>query len=127
MSKMTRLLQAVTWWNGATLTTLVNTWRKGERVGEDESGNVFYQSDGGKRRWVIYNGEANASRVSPDWHGWLHYTWDEPPTERPLKKQTWEKAHLPNMTGTPLAYAPPGSIRRPEPKPRTDYEAWSPE
>jgi NADH:ubiquinone oxidoreductase subunit len=39
-------------------------------------GNVFYQTRDSKRRWVIYNGEMEASRVSPDWHGWLHFTWD---------------------------------------------------
>ena len=38
--------------------------------------------DARKRRWVIYNGYAEASKVPPDWHGWLHYTFDEPPTDR---------------------------------------------
>lgn len=127
MSKARRLLQAVTWWHGATLNTLLWTWRYGEKVGEDAAGNTFYQSKDGKKRWVIYNGEAEASRVSPEWHGWLHHTWKEPPTERPLKVQEWQKPHLPNLTGTPAAYAPAGSIRRAETKPRTDYEAWSPE
>ena len=78
-------------------------------------------------RWVIYNGEAEASRVSPDWHGWLHHTWDEPPTKAPLKHKAWEKPHQENLTGTALAYAPDGSIRRPVPKSRADYEAWQPE
>ena len=121
------LLRAVTWWNGQTLGTQFFTWRKGQKVGEDNAGNIFYQMDGGKRRWVIYNGEAEASRVSPDWHGWLHHTWDKPPTEAPLKRKSWEKPHLENLTGTPAAYAPPGSIRRPDPVERKDYEAWTPE
>ena len=121
------LLRAVTWWNGQTLGTQFFTWRKGQKVGEDNAGNIFYQMDGGKRRWVIYNGEAEASRVSPDWHGWLHHTWDKPPTEAPLKHKSWEKPHLENLTGTPAAYAPPGSIRRPDPVDRKDYEAWTPE
>ena len=68
-----------------------------------------------------------ASRVSPDWHGWLHYTFDEPPSERPLPHKAWEKPHIENLTGTALAYAPPGSIRREQPAERRDYEAWSPE
>lgn len=121
------LLRAVTWWNSQTLGTQLFTWRNGQKVGEDNQGNVFYQTADGKRRWVIYNGEAEASRVSPEWHGWLHYTWDEPPTEAPLKRKAWEKPHLENLTGTPAAYAPPGSIRQAEPKVRNDYEAWSPE
>ena len=127
MGILKRALQAVTWWNGATLNTLLDTWRHGERVGADEAGNVYYQSDAGKRRWVIYNGEAEATRVGPEWHGWLHHTWDEPPTVRPLPKKAWEKPHLPNLTGTPAAYAPAGSIRRESPVERTDYEAWTPE
>ena len=76
---------------------------------------------------MIYNGESEASRVSPDWHGWLHFTWDEPPTEKALKHKPWEKPHQENLTGTALAYAPAGSIRRPDPIARRDYEAWTPE
>lgn len=118
---------AVTWWNGATVGTRLFTARHGKRVGEDAEGNVFYESRDGARRWVIYNGETEASRISPDWHGWLHRTWDEPPTETPLAHKAWEKPHQPNLTGTPEAYAPPGSLRRAKPQPLRDYEAWSPE
>ena len=121
------LKRLVTWWNGQTLGTQLMTWRRGERVGEDEAGNVFYQTRDGGRRWVIFNGEAVASRVSPDWHGWLHHTWNDPPSERPLPRKTWEKPHLPNLTGTAQAYAPAGSIRRRDPEERRDYEAWSPD
>ena len=32
-----------------------------------------------------------------------------------------------NLTGTMLAFAPDGSIRRAAPADRSDYEAWSPE
>ncbi len=119
--------RALTWWHSATLGTQLYTWRKGQKVGEDAAGNSFFQSRDGKRRWVIFNGEAEASRVSPEWHGWLHHTWDEPPTKAPLKRKDWEKPHIPNLTGTPAAYAPAGSIRRPVPQARSDYEAWSPE
>ncbi len=124
---MNFILRLVTWWNGQTLNTQFHTWRHGVKVGEDDQGNIFYKSRDGKRRWVIYNGEAEASRVSPDWHGWLHYTWDEPPTESPVRRKPWEKPHQENLTGTPLAYAPPGSIRRERPAGKADYEAWTPE
>lgn len=127
MGILNTILRAVTWWNGSTLNTALYTARKGVKVGEDDQGNVFYRSRDGKKRWVIFNGEAEASRVSPDWHGWLHHTYDEAPSDRPLSHKAWEKPHLENLTGTPLAYAPVGSIRRPEPEPRKDYEAWSPE
>jgi len=127
MGLLNTLLRAVTWWNGATLNTQFHTWRKGIRVGEDAEGNVFYRDRDDKRRWVIFNGEAEASRVSPDWHGWLHHTFAEPPSQTPLPRKPWEKPHKENLTGTAMAYAPAGSIRRVRPAERRDYEAWQPE
>lgn len=121
------LLRLLTWWNSQTLGTQIFTWRRGVKVGEDAEGNAFYETRDGRRRWVIYNGEAEASRVSADWHGWLHHTWKEPPNKAPLKHKPWEKPHQENLTGTMLAYVPPGSIRRETPVARSDYEAWQPE
>jgi len=127
MGIMTTLLRSVTWWNGQTLGTQLYTSRKGVKVGEDDQGNVYYKTKDDSRRWVIYNGEAEPSRVGPDWHGWLHRTWEEPPTVAPLPHRKWEVPHQENLTGTALAYAPPGSILRPDPAERSDYEAWRPE
>lgn len=126
---MSLFLQLFTWWNGQTLGTRLFTAREGQRVGEDEQGNQYYQTKDGKRRWVIYNGEAEASRVTPDWHGWLHHTYEEPPTKAPLARKSWEKPHKPNLTGTPEAYRPDGSILTPADRPKVvgDYEAWKPE
>jgi NADH:ubiquinone oxidoreductase subunit len=121
------LKRSVTWWNGQTLNTQFFTARHGVKVGRDAAGNTFYRSKDGRRRWVIYQGEMEASRIAPDWHGWLHHTWDLPPTEAPLPRTSWEKPHLENLTGSAEAYAPPGSIRRGEPVVRRDYEAWRPE
>ena len=112
MGIVNTLLRAVTWWNGQTLNTQIFTWRKGEKVGEDDQGNVYYRTKNDSKRWVIYNGEAEASRVGPDWHGWLHRTFDEVPSDKPLPKKSWEKPHQENLTGTMMAYAPAGSIRR---------------
>ncbi len=127
MGILNTLLRAATWWNGQTLNTQLYTWRKGQRVGEDDQGNVYYQTRDAKRRWVIYNGEAEASRVGADWHGWLHHTFPEPPTQKPLVHKSWEKPHQENLTGTALAYAPSGSLRQAKPADRRDYEAWTPE
>jgi len=127
MGILRSILRVFTWWDGQTLNTQFWTWRKGVKVGEDAQGNVFYTTKDGSRRWVIFNGEAEASKVSPDWHGWLHHTFQEPPSKTPMAHKSWEKPHQENLTGTPLAYAPPGSIRRPQPAERSDYEAWRPE
>ena len=121
------LLRLFTWWNSQTFGTQLFTWRKGVRVGEDAQGNIFYQTADGKRRWVIYNGESEASRISPEWHGWLHHTWNEPPTEKSMIRRAWQKPHEVNLTGTPRAYAPAGSLRHVHPVERRDYEAWQPE
>ena len=127
MGIVNTLLSAVTWWNGQTLNTRIFTWRKGEKVGEDDQGNVYYRTRNDSKRWVIYNGEAEASRIGPDWHGWLHRTFDELPSEKPLPKKSWEQPHQENLTGTMMAYAPAGSIRSKAPVERGDYDAWSPE
>jgi NADH:ubiquinone oxidoreductase subunit len=116
-----------TWWNSQTLNTQYFTWRNGVLVGEDAEGNKFYQTKDGAKRWVIYNGEAEASRVTPDWHGWLHYTYKEAPGEAPLVHKSWEKPHQENLTGTVEAYVPAGSLRAAKVADRSDYEAWRPE
>ncbi|WP_262695328.1 NADH:ubiquinone oxidoreductase subunit NDUFA12 [Kordiimonas aquimaris] len=116
-----------TWWNSATFGTLIFTSRKGVKVGEDDQGNTYYREKNGRKRWVIYkNGPVEASRVPADWHGWLHYTVDETPVERPLTVKPWEKEHIPNLTGTQQAYAPlKGQGQRQATA--SDYEAWRPE
>ncbi|MGZ9810101.1 NADH:ubiquinone oxidoreductase subunit NDUFA12 [Pseudoroseicyclus sp. H15] len=126
MGLKTFFMKTFTWWNGQTWGTQLFTARKGTKVGEDAEGNVYYRNADDSKRWVIYNGYAEATRVAPEWHGWLHRSWDETPSERPLMHREWEKPHLPNLTGTAEAYAPPGSLRR-APAERTDYESWSPE
>ncbi len=127
------------WWNGQTLGTRVFTMRRGVMVGQDERGNCYYeerspsrtpaQSIGAaKRRWVVYNGEAEASKIPPEWHAWLHKTVDQPPTIAPPVVKPWEKPHRPNMTGTGRAYHPPGSLHRPMPQPpgAPAYVPWVP-
>lgn len=127
MGVLRTVLRALTWWDSQTIGTQLFTWRHGVKVGEDEQGNIFYRNKDDSRRWVIYNGEVEGSRIAPEWHGWLHRTWDKPPSLEPLTHKAWEKPHQENLTGTPNAYAPVGSIRRVQPAERSDYEAWQPE
>lgn len=115
------------WWQNATIGTWLYTARKGKKVGADHEGNTYYQTRDGTRRWVIYNGTIEASRVPPEWHLWLHKTVKEPPTIKPLKTQSWEKPHEPNLSGTSRAYFPPGSRKKGKrPHATGDYEAWKP-
>jgi NADH:ubiquinone oxidoreductase subunit len=126
----------LTWWNGATIGVLNTVRRRGVFVGQDDTGNKYYEArdlkdayDGHKRRYVIYNGYAEASKVPAEWHGWLHHTFEEPPTIAPLLRRSWEKDHLPNLTGTVNAWKPQGSIANggERQKATGDYEAWRPE
>lgn len=125
---MSFLGKIFTWWNGATVGTSLYTALHGVRVGEDQEGNVYYRSKDGRRRWVIYKGEAEASRVPPEWHGWLHRTSDLLPDDLP-PAPSWVKPHRTNPTGSPDAERPRGSLRRGAARTPTagDYEAWRPE
>lgn len=117
----------------ASLGTRLLTWMKGEFVGEDEFGNRYYTERGKpyrprrRRRWVVYKGDVEASRVPAEWHAWLHYTVDEPPTG-PRRRYPWQKPHQPNLTGTPYAYRPKGHDYRGGQRARAtgDYEPWTP-
>jgi NADH:ubiquinone oxidoreductase subunit len=122
------LIQLFTWWNGQTFGTWFFTWRKGERVGADEYGNVYYKERNGKRRWVIYNGLAEASKIPPGWHGWMHHRTDKTPLEEAYTPREWQKPHEVNRTGTPSAYRPDGAIAAGGNRPVVsgDYDAWRP-
>jgi NADH:ubiquinone oxidoreductase subunit len=127
------LAKIFTWWNGATLGALFDISKRAGFVGEDDQGNRYFEEhkvslEGRKRRYVIYKGYAEPSRVPPDWHGWLHHTFDAPPTVEPFLLQPWEKPHQPNLTGTIFAYRPKGSLAAAASteKKAIGYEAWEP-
>ncbi len=122
------LASIFTWWNGATFGTRLFSRRHGGKVGEDGLGNVYFQAKRGGRRWVIYNGANDASRVPPEWHGWLHHTFDEAPENFLPPARIWEKPAIPNRTGTALAYRPAGALEQGGVRAAAtgDYEAWSP-
>ena len=117
------------WWNSATWGTWLMTKLQGEPVGTDTFGNRYFQNKDGSRRWVLYNGTVEASRVPPEWHGWLHHTYAEPPTTAPHKPRGSETPHQPNLTGTDGAYRPDGSLAKSGARPPAtgDYQAWKPE
>ncbi|WBH17629.1 NADH:ubiquinone oxidoreductase subunit NDUFA12 [Sphingomonas radiodurans] len=125
-------LNPFTWWNGAT----IGTWfglRGMARIGEDALGHVYYEgrkdTAGNPRRWVIYNGANDASRVSPEWFSWLHHQVDGAPDDALPLPRAWQKPALANMTGTPEAYRPSGALEKGGVRARSsgDYEAWSPD
>ena len=123
------LIEIFAWWRGNTWGTRLYLWRFFEAVGTDESGNRYYQQKKGTKRWVIYAGPADASSIPPGWHGWMHHRTDTLPTDENYVPRAWQTPHQPNLTGTPLAYHPDGSLLSGGERPRVtgDYDAWSPE
>ncbi len=123
-----------TWWDGATIGTMLNSTLTGEAVGRDAQGNRYYRAakrlpDGRERRWVIYNGANDASRVPVEWHGWLHGSFDGVPESNLPPARIWEVDYTPNQTGTDQAYRPQGALERGGKRAGAtgDYEAWSPD
>lgn len=110
--------------------TRLFTWLNGEAVGTDRYGNRYFQDRKDRpgrrrRRWVMYAGTPDASKVPPEWHAWLHYTTNAPltPVDRP-----WVRPHQANLTGTTQAWRPAGSQQRGGKRAAAtgDYEPWTP-
>ncbi|MEO0617761.1 MAG: NADH:ubiquinone oxidoreductase subunit NDUFA12 [Pseudomonadota bacterium] len=133
---MSTIKQIFAWWTGNTIGTRFFTWRHGEAVGTDSFGNTYYRQRRGvgplgvPRRWVTYVDASDPTTVPPEWHGWLHYTTDELPSDQSYLRRSWEKPHQPNMTGTPDAYRPRGSLLNTgisgDDEGNADYVPWSP-
>ena len=123
------LKKIFTWWDGATIGTALFTRRNGRQVGTDHLGNIYYQSKKDGRRWVIYNGANDASRIPPEWYSWIHHQIDGHPDEALPPVRKFEKPATPNLTGTNLAYMPPGALERGGHRAAAsgDYQAWTPE
>lgn len=122
------LKQIFTWWDGATIGTSLVIRRNGEKVGSDSLGNVYYRSKKGDRRWVVYNGSNDASRIPPEWYAWMHHQIDGLPDDVLPPKRSFEIAATPNPTGTAAAYRPAGALERGGKRAAAtgDYEPWTP-
>lgn len=125
-------LNPFTWWNGATWGTMLGLAGK-KRVGTDDLGNVYWEggSDtaGRPRRWVIYAGANDASRVPAEWFSWLHHQIDDVPDQALPPRRAWQKTPAPNPTGTSFAYRPKGALEEGGKRAAAtgDYEPWTPE
>lgn len=105
----------------------------GKFVGEDEFGTRYYKEKSPKnpkreRRWAIYRDEPEATKVPPEWFGWLHHMFDKPLNKKSRFHKPWQQKYTPNMTGTKDAYLPPGHTYRGSKRDKAtgDYQAWEP-
>ena len=104
-----------------------NLWIKffTREVGVDQFGNKYFAGKnknylGQAKRFVMYNGKSESSKVPPMWHAWLHYLNKEIPDNN--VSYSWQQEHVPNLTGTKHAYNPSEF----ENKKLETYSKWTP-
>lgn len=120
----------------STLPIRLFTMIHGKKVGNDHLGNQYYTggkrtADGRPRRWVIFEGAAEATSVPAEWHGWLHYQTDLfPRVDGGPYRTSYQAPHQPNLTGTEHAYRPSGHSKTAGGGNRAesdaDYDPWTP-
>ena len=79
-----------------TIGTRLFTWFNGRLVGRDGADNAYYEDKRARpgqraRRWVMFAGTPEASKVPAEWHSWLHYTTDQVLPEQ--GRRPWQKPH----------------------------------
>ncbi len=113
--------------------TKIYTFFRGFLIGKDQYGNKYYSNKKNpeanfSKRWVIFNGTAEASKIPSHWHAWLHKITDEAPINY-KHKYHWQKDHIPNQTGTLRAYYPnshPLNDNESKDQLEKEYVAWKP-
>jgi NADH:ubiquinone oxidoreductase subunit len=106
------------------IATIIYTFFFGKFVGHDQAGNSYYKNrlKGKKeKRWVIYKGIIESSKVPALWHRWLHFTTDSLPEENKRENFSWQKSHQPNFTGTSKANNPSTTSEN-----KLKYQPWKP-
>ena len=132
------LIEIFAWWRGNTWGTRLWLAMNGELVGTDESGNRITAPRRARSPartatsaawWSMPAAPPIRPTIPPGWYGWMHYRTDLLPSEDTYVAKSWEKPHQTNLTGSPLAYRPDGSLLNKGERPRVtgDYDAWSPE
>ena len=115
------------------LGTKIYTWLYGNLVGTDDQLNKYYCSsknfsDSESKRWVIFKGDIEATKIPPHWHAWIHKSIDKPPIGY-VHKYKWQKNHQVNLTGTEDAYYPDSHPLSKSYNPdavKSEYETWNP-
>ena len=78
-------------------------------IGEDSYKNKYYESKkrkdylGRKKRFCIFNGIVEASKIPSNWHAWIHHNSN---VAIEHQKYFWMKSHIPNLTGTLHSFQP---------------------
>ncbi|TMJ19474.1 MAG: NADH:ubiquinone oxidoreductase subunit NDUFA12 [Alphaproteobacteria bacterium] len=118
-----------TWWEGASTGTALYSWHNGSQVGKDDLGNLYFEGRKGGRRWVMYNGSNDVSRVPPEWYSWLTRQIDDVPDKALPPAPKFLKPATANLTGTVEAYRPSGALEQGGQRAAAsgDYQPWLPD
>ncbi len=114
--------QIFTWWHRRTIGTFIYTLFTGKFIGEDKFGNKYYSNRHGKR-WVIYKGKVESTKIPPEWHSWIHFLNKNKPSIN-MPSFEWQKQHNENLTGTEKAHKPSGLLSSDSNKNIKKYETW---
>lgn len=112
------------------LSTYIYTFLFGKFVGKDEFQNSYYRSNNllhkKEKRWVIYKGIVESTKIPPLWHRWIHFITNELPNEKRVEKLSWQKEHRANFTATSMSYHPNSDKNYTYKKIPIHYQAWKP-
>ena len=83
----------------------------GNKVGEDEYGNQFFELKrvdylGRRKRYCLYKGSPEASKISPEWHPFMHYQIDAKDVKTTFRQYKWQKPYVPDTTLSQNKYLP---------------------
>ena len=83
--------QIFTWWHKQTFGTFLKTLFYGILVGKDSFGNRYYKNKKDER-WIVYQDNIEASKITSEWFLWMHHTINEPPKGE--KKNTYGRKNI---------------------------------
>jgi NADH:ubiquinone oxidoreductase subunit len=103
---------------------LIKSFFFGTFKGCDDLGNKYYfLKKNTKKRWVIFKGIEDPTKIPPQWYNWIHNIEDNPISDDTF--YDWQtKNHKPNMTGTVARFSPIKTNQHA--KHKSGYSPWRP-
>eukprot|EP00003_Mantamonas_plastica_P027456 TRINITY_DN5893_c1_g1_i3.p1 TRINITY_DN5893_c1_g1~~TRINITY_DN5893_c1_g1_i3.p1 ORF type:complete len:124 (+),score=38.38 TRINITY_DN5893_c1_g1_i3:70-441(+) len=105
-------------------------YKGGKEVGVDKFGNRYMFNPDlqpGRQRWIEYaSDDVDATQIPAEWHSWVHYLADEPPSEETGKGIVFKMEHVENPSNSgelDKIYLPRGHYLRGKGM-KKDVETW---
>ena len=91
--------------------TLLYSFLKGKKIGQDKIGNKFYVHKKNKnKKWVLYKNNIDPTSIDVQWQIWLTDIKSAEPLPDKKNNFKWQKNKQANPTGTLNSYHPKISI-----------------